>query len=311
MGPMLLTPYYVSPIWGGPHIAQARGLPWTPEHNYGESFDVSAHPTTMGMVRNGPCAGMTLAEAIATHHDEILGDVDDSAPLQATFIDAGETLSVQVHPGEAYAQQVEADYGKVESWYVLAAEPGATLIAGCTTDDVCKLRDAVADDSIGERFGKHIPVQAGDFLLIPPGLMHALGAGIFTVEIASLGNTTYRICDWGRGRQLHVDKAFDVLRVDAQASVVHLGAPQIAGVDQEQLGVDAGFFKSYVADVTTKMHFSCDGRYAVVTCVDGTATVATSEGSVPLGYTESCLVPASAEHYVVTGPCRILRSIRT
>lgn len=310
MEPLLLKPYYVSPVWGGPRIAQARGIAWTSEDNHGESFDVSAHPSTMGVVRNGPYAGCTLAEAIAAHHDELLGDVPDDAPLQITTMDAAETLSVQVHPPEAYAQAAEGDHGKVESWYILATEPSATLIGGCGTDDVSALRDAATDDSIAARFGQRIAVQEGDFVLIPEGTMHALGKGIFAVEVGSLGNTTYRICDWGRGRQLHVDKAFDVLKIDNRPSVTHLGAYS-GQMTRELLGVDAGFFKSFVLDVDGRQSFSCNGRYAVITCVGGTALVSTTDGSVELGYTASCLVPAAASTYVISGTCRVLRSIRT
>ena len=311
MGPILLKPFYVSPIWGGSRIAEARGIVWTKDDNHGEAFDVSAHPTTMGIVCNGPCAGMTLAEAIGAHHLEILGDVPDETPIQVTFMDPLATLSVQVHPAEAYAQAKEGDHGKIESWYVLAAKPGATLIAGSTTDDVTMLRTAAADDTIGERFGQRVEVCEGDFILIPTGLMHALGEGIFAVEVASLGNTTYRICDWGRGRELHVSKAFDVLDTTLTPSITHLGTFDATRGDFERLGVDSGFFKSYVCDIAHEMRFSCEGRYAVITCVKGSAHVVTSEGSVALGYTESCLIPASATEYAITGPCRVLRSIRT
>lgn len=311
MEPLLLEPFYVSPIWGGSRIAEARGIPWTPDDRHGEAFDVSAHPTTMGIVRNGPCAGMTLAEAIAVRRDDILGDVPDDAPLQVTFMDARKTLSVQVHPDEDYAQAAEGDHGKIESWYILEAAAGASLIAGCTTSDRDALRAAAADDSIGERYAQRIPVQEGDFILMPPGTMHALGAGIFAVEVASLGNTTYRLCDWGRGRALQADKAFDVLQTDNCATVCQLG-PFFAGAwTGERLGVDAGFFRSYVLDVDGALSFACDGRYAVLTCVNGTARVETPGGAVDLAYTESCLVPASAGRYTIHGTCRMLRSIRT
>ena len=190
MEPLLLTSFYISPIWGGSRIARTRGIDWSGDDRHGEAFDVSAHPTTMGVVRNGPCAGMSLADAIASHHQEILGDVPDDAPLQVTFMDPVETLSVQVHPGEEYAQAAEGDHGKVEAWYVLDAEPGATLIAGCTTNDTEALRAAAADDSIGDRYGQRIEMHEGDFILIPSGTMHALGAGISAVELPSLGNTT-------------------------------------------------------------------------------------------------------------------------
>ena len=311
MGPLLLKPFYLSPIWGGPRIAQARGIPWTEADNHGESFDVSAHPSTMGVVLNGPCAGMTLAEAIDDHREEILGDVPDDTPIQVVFMDPIQTLSVQVHPDEAYAQAAEGDHGKVEAWYVIDADPGATLIAGCTTDDLDALRAAAADDTIGELYGQRIQMHAGDFILIPPGTLHALGAGIFAVEIGSLGNTTYRICDWGRGRTLHVDKAFDVLDTASQPSVVRLGSPRDAVADQERLGVDTGFYQSFVVDVASRMEFACNGRYAVITCVDGTARVQTPQGSVTLGATQSCLIPACAKTYAIEGSCRVLRSIRT
>ena len=311
MGPLLLKPFYASPIWGGPRIAKARGIAWSADDCHGEAFDISAHPTTMGVVLNGPCVGMTLAEALAAYHDEILGDVPDDATLQVVFMDPVQTLSVQVHPDEAYAQATEGDHGKVEAWYVLDAKPGATLIAGCTTSDLTALCAAAEDDTIGDRYGTRIEMHAGDFILIPSGTMHALGAGIFVVEIGSLGNTTYRLCDWGRGRELHVDKAFDVLDTASQARVKSLGNPREATGNRERLGVDAGFYQSFVVDVMTSMEFSCHGRYAVLTCVDGAAHVRTPGGDVELGYTQSCLIPASAPSYTIEGPCRVLRSIRT
>ena len=310
MGPLLLEPFYVSPVWGGSRIAEIRGIPWSEQDRKGEAFDISAHPTTMGIVRNGPCATMTLAGAIGAHRAEILGDVPDDAPLQVTFMDAVETLSVQVHPGERYARMAEGDHGKVEAWYVVHAQEGATLIAGCTTDDRDALRSAAADDSIGNRYGRRHEVHEGDFVLIPSGMMHALGAGILAVEVSSLGNTTYRICDWGRGRELHVEKAFDVLDTTLSPTVTRLGIPDLRS-DDEHLGVDAGFFRSYVVDLTGQRAYACGGRYAVVTCVGGTARVSTPGGKVILGVTESCLVPACSGTYTISGPCRVLRSVRS
>lgn len=224
MEPLKFSPTYVHPIWAGDAIAKARGLPTDTEHNYGEAFDVSAHPDVCVTIANGPLAGMHLDDAISAHHDDIIGTLPDYDVIQITFMDARETLSIQVHPNEEQAQRLDGDHEKTESWYILHAEPGATLIGGSTTTDLDALRAAAADDSIGERFGKRIAVSEGDFVFVPAGTMHALGAGIFAVEVGSFGNRTYRMCDWGRGRELHVDKAFEVVNTESAATVRHFGS---------------------------------------------------------------------------------------
>ena len=311
MEPLLFEPHYLSPVWGGPRIAMARGLEWSEKDTHGESFDVSAHPSVGVTIRNGPYAGVPLAEAVRAHHDKIMGDVPDDAPIQVIHMDAREDLSVQVHPDEQYALAAEGDHGKVEAWYVLAADPNATLVGGCTTNDVEALRTAAADDTIGSRYGRRLAVQEGDFVLVRPGTLHALGAGILAVEVGSLGNTTYRICDWGRGRELHVEKGFDVLRCEQEATLYRMGAYDPNTPAQERLGVDSGFYRSYVADVRDEREYACNGRYAIVTCVAGRVLVATQDGSTELGTTESCLVPACANTYVISGAGRVLRSVRT
>lgn len=311
MEPIVLEPHYISPVWGGPRIAQARGLAWSGHDAHGESFDVSAHPGIEGVVANGPCKGMPFGAFLRAHRDEVLGDVPDDETIQILAMDARQDLSVQVHPAEEYAQRAEADHGKVEAWYILAAREGATLIAGCTTCDRAALRAAAADDTIGTRFGERVAVEEGDFVLIPSGTLHALGAGIFAVEVGSLGNTTYRLCDWGRGRELHVDKGFDVLDCSSKPTVRHLGVYVPPAANRRRPGMLSEFFAVTVADVVDRMSFSCDGRYAVVTCVGGSARVSTSDGEVFLRYTESCVIAAISQTYNVSGPCRVLVSVRT
>lgn len=140
MEPLKFSPTYVHPIWAGDAIAKARGLPTDTEHNYGEAFDVSAHPDVCVIIANGPLAGMHLDDAISAHHDDIIGTLPDHDVIQITFMDARETLSIQVHPNEEQAQRLDGDHEKTESWYILHAEPGATLIGGSTTTDLDALR---------------------------------------------------------------------------------------------------------------------------------------------------------------------------
>lgn len=310
MGPIKLEPTYLSPIWGGTAIADARGIPADAEHNLGESFDVSAHEGVCTTVAEGPYAGTPLDQLIRDHHAEVIGDLADDTVLQVVCMDARQTLSVQVHPDEDYARRVEGDAEKAESWYILHAEPGATLIAGATTDDVEALRAAAADDTVGDRFGHRVSVEEGDFVLIPAGTMHALGAGIFAVEVGSFGNTTYRLCDWGRGRPLQVNKGFDVLRTQNQPTVTRLGGFDPSLGTRVRPGVRHRLFRGDVADVCGEWHVSKPDRYHILTCVKGAAVVETSEGATPLPYTCSVLIPACVREYTVRGTCRVIQSQR-
>ena len=313
MEPLKFSPTYVHPIWAGDAIAKARGIPTDTEHNYGEAFDVSAHPDVCVTIANGPLAGMHLDDAIFAHHDDIIGTLPDHDVIQITFMDARETLSIPVHPTEEQAQRLDGDHEKTESWYILHAEPGATLIGGSTTTDLDALRAAAADDSIGERFGKRIAVSEGDFVFVPAGTMHALGAGIFAVEVGSFGNRTYRMCDWGRGRELHVDKAFEVVNTESTATVRHFGSyghdeAGDAALPRIREGVRCGLFVSNVIDIDKDYETEPDGVYHIITCVQGFCTVESPEGAVGLACTESALVPASAGRYTVRGTCRVLQS---
>lgn len=306
MGPLLLKPNLISPVWSGGAINRLRGIEG--DVAYGESFDVSVHRGLVNDVEGGLYNGTPLDELLAGHRAEIMGDLTDDGVIQIITMSAAQSLSVQVHPDEAYAQAHEDDHEKTESWYIVEAEPGATIILGSETDDIDALRAAAADDTIGDKYGRRVPVSEGDFVCVPAGTLHALGAGVLAVEVGSLGFCTYRICDWGRGRELHVRKAFDVLRTQNRPDPVHLGAYDPAAPASVRRGVTHRLFIADVADVRGSWEQELDGRYHVLSCVGGAARVTCAEGSAELTCTRSLLMPASAGSYVVEGNCRVIRS---
>jgi mannose-6-phosphate isomerase len=132
-----------------------------------------------------------------------------SLPLMK-WIFTTERLSVQVHPEDGYAMQHHGSPGKTEAWYVVHAKPGATLGLGLrrelTRDQA---RAAALDGSIGELLN-WVPVQPGDTVFIPAGTIHAIGAGLVVAEIQQDSDITYRLYDYGRGRELHLDRGLDV-----------------------------------------------------------------------------------------------------
>ncbi len=198
-----LTPYYrhgVETPWGGDALRRVFGKD-IPDDRTGEALEASTLP---GMEsRTGD--GRTLTRAAG-------GEL----PLLLKLLDAREALSVQVHPGDAYAAAHGDGLGKEEAWLILEAEPGAKLVYGLTPGtDVRALSGREIEDHL-----RWVDVHPGDALYIPAGTVHAIGPGILLYEIQQSSSATYRFWDWGRlgadgkPRTLHWDKACDVARAD-------------------------------------------------------------------------------------------------
>lgn len=131
-------------------------------------------------------------------------------PLLVKYIFTSERLSVQVHPNDAQAQAKGEANGKTECWYVLAAEPDSTIALGLRKPaDVETLRTAALDGSI-EQLMDWKPVKAGDFFYVPAGTVHAIGSGISLIEVQQQSDITYRLYDYGRPRELHLEDGLAV-----------------------------------------------------------------------------------------------------
>lgn len=133
-------------------------------------------------------------------------------PLLVKYIFTSERLSVQVHPSDQQAAELGLSGGKEECWYVLDSTPEACIGIGTTVElDGHALRNAVQDGSIVELMDWQ-PVRPGDFFHVPCGTIHAIGAGISLVEIQQNNDATFRLYDYGRGRELHLDQGLAVSR---------------------------------------------------------------------------------------------------
>lgn len=149
----------------------------------------------------------------------------DAADLMVKYLFTTERLSIQVHPDDTLARNSGFARGKDECWYVVDAEPGATvgmgLVRDCTPDD---LRAAALNGEI-ERLVRWHPVRAGDFLYNPAGIIHALGAGLTVIELQQNVDCTYRLYDYGRPRELHLDEGVAASNLSATLGDVVRAVP--------------------------------------------------------------------------------------
>jgi mannose-6-phosphate isomerase len=193
-----------------------------------EKWLVSTHPageTPVGetLVSAGTAvpAGTALSEVIGGRY-----------PLLIKLIRAEDRLSVQVHPGDDYAREHEGDSGKTEFWYIVDADPGATLICGLNphngespSRDGHPSRDALQkaiDEGTLEDWLHVADVKPGDAFFIPAGTVHAICGGITLLEVQQSSDVTYRLYDWGRDREIHVQKSLDVINYDQQNDELHI-----------------------------------------------------------------------------------------
>lgn len=222
MDPFLLEPAYKDYLWGGTRLKTEYGKE-TDLEIVAESWECSVHPDGPSRIASGHWKGRTLAEfleacpeAMGTH-----GKKYKTLPILVKLIDAKEDLSVQVHPDDVYALAHEGQLGKTELWYILKADPGATLIYGFAHDVTPELvRKAVREGTILDHL-QRVPVHEGDVFLIEPGTVHAIGGGVLLAEIQENSNVTYRVYDYdrlgkdGKPRELHLEKALEVMNFKA------------------------------------------------------------------------------------------------
>lgn len=138
-------------------------------------------------------------------------------PLLVKVIQADDVLSIQVHPDDKKAKELEDCRGKTECWYVLEAKEDARLIYGMNKEYTPEeIKEAVKNNTL-ESFVRSVPVKAGDFAYIPAGTVHAIGPGLRLLEVQQSSDITYRLYDWGRGRECHLEKAVSCIKnLDAQ-----------------------------------------------------------------------------------------------
>jgi mannose-6-phosphate isomerase len=238
-------------------------------------------------------------------------------PLLNKFVDANALLSVQVHPDEAAAAELQDAEAKTEAWYVIHAEPGATLIKGLKPGITREtFEDAVLNDTVPTVLNS-IPVSAGDMVYVPAGCIHAMGKGLLICEIQQNSDTTYRVFDWGRvgadgkPRQLHIDQALQVINFeDDSPDRIHPITISEGGNKCTYLIACPRFAMQTLTLAEALTASTQEKRFESLMVISGNAVVKTEgcdDTTVSMG--DTVLVPACAGNYelVPAGGCVLLR----
>lgn len=223
--PFLLKPAGKDYLWGGSRLNDdfSKGIDLTP---LAETWECSTHPDGPSEVASGEHTGKPLSQVLG-EHPEYLGThprTNGELPILIKLIDAKKDLSVQVHPDDVYAMEHEnGSLGKTEMWYVLDASRDAKLVYGFYHDmDKKTLRQSLERGTV-EKYLQKVRIKKDDVFYIEPGMVHAIGAGTLIAEIQESSNLTYRMYDYervdknGQKRQLHIDKALDVVNLKGSA----------------------------------------------------------------------------------------------
>ena len=318
--PLLFEANLHSVIWGGRQLRPFKGLEATDEP-IGESWEVSAVPSSISVVSNGQWKGKDLVSLIEEYPNEILGkSVNEKyhgkLPLLVKFIDAERDLSIQVHPNDEMALREHGKMGKSEMWYVIKAEEGAHLYAGFKQEITKKeYQQRITDGTITEVLADH-QVKAGDVFYLPAGRVHAICGGILLAEVQQTSDVTYRIFDYnrpgmdGKPRELHTELAAQALDYHVEANY---RTEYLDNKNKATQIIDTPYFDVRVMEISKTFHRDLRkyDSFVISMCIEGDCKikVRSTGDEVTLKEGHSTLIPASIADYdviVQKGKTRLL-----
>lgn len=320
IGPFKLRASLHETIWGGQRLRALAGKSLPEDTRIGESWETALD----SVVATPPHAGKTLGALVAQYGAALLGSRAVAVygmrfPLLAKFLDAHDWLSVQAHPDDGYAAAHEGGkLGKTETWYILAAEPGAKIVYGLAEETSRQAVGAAIAANALEPLLRMVEVRAGDVVFVPSGTVHAIGAGVALYELQEYSDVTYRLYDYGRlqangrPRDLHVERALDVIRYTPapNITVAPTPLPVLPGAADRKALVACRYFveqEIHLDGVLREpaMPSSC----RIVTALRGEAEVV-ADGFAPLSLAlgDTVVLPASLGEATIQGAATLVRS---
>lgn len=301
--PLKFEPILKEKVWGGDKLQTLFNK--NGGDNIGESWELSGVSGDVSVISNGDFKGKSLNWLLETYKENLVGErifkqFGTTFPLLFKFIDARETLSVQVHPDDRLAKERHNSFGKTEMWYIMEAEEDAALILGfnkkISSEEYAQL---LSEKKLASVLNNEI-VQRGDAFILTPGIVHAIGAGIVLAEIQQTSDITYRIYDWdrpdknGKLRKLHVEETLNAINFESQSPRIEYEEKMNVPVQIGKTNYFAVQKLSLSKPIEKKLDFS--DSFKVYMCVEGKLTLVSEGVEVPMETGETVLIPATLEN---------------
>jgi mannose-6-phosphate isomerase len=305
--PFLLERKLLPKVWGGRALEQMLGIGLPAGEAIGESWELFDRPEGSSRLRGSTTtlADLLRADPVALLGRGVATGHGGRFPLMLKFIDAREALSVQVHPNDAQAAGV-GDSGKDEAWIVLHTGPQARIIRGLRPGVDRAAFAAKAHTAAVEQLLWTFTPRAGDCIHVPPGTVHAIGPDVVVFEVQQNSDVTYRLYDWGRPREVHVQQALAVTTCE-QTGAVPADRPVAPARQLPDGGVEllaTRHFRVRRYDPQRPLELATNGAFAAITVVGGRGTLddCAVGGGAPLALTtgDTVLVPACTERVLVS-----------
>ena len=308
--PLLFHPNLHTIVWGGHQLRPYKGLEPS-EEPIGESWEVSAVPTSTSIIANGPLVGRDLVSVISEYPEAILGKAVNEKykgqlPLLVKFIDAKRDLSIQVHPNDEMAQREHGKMGKSEMWYIIKADAGAHLYAGFKQEITpAEYQQRIQDGTITDVLADH-QVKAGDVFYLPAGRVHAICGGILLAEVQQSSDVTYRIYDYnrpgmdGKPRELHTELAAKALDYHVERNY---RTEYVENTNRAIQVIDTPYFDVRVMEISKSFHRDLRkyDSFIISMCIAGDCRikVRSTGDEILLREGHSTLIPACIADYDV------------
>ncbi len=294
MQPFALEPVLVERIWGTEDLT-----PWHADTTSGKRIGEIWLTAESCKVESGTSAAPTLAEVTADSPN-LLGDANNEGfPLLIKLLFPREKLSVQVHPNDAEAQALGMPRGKTECWYVLSAEPGAEVAVGFNEPlSKDQIKVSIGDGTLEAKL-RMLPVKAGDMVFVDAGTIHAIGPGMVVLETQQYSDTTYRLWDYGRPRELHVDAGTAVTRSETAAGLV---SPQPMDGFTRLVACEYFAVDRFALENAVPAHLGEPDKLQILIALEDGCSLRAATGHVlPLPHAKAVVLPCTENTYSLEG----------